>query len=154
MKIKPMPILVGAFAVAVVATPLAIKAQTILSGKPLVAQADHHSPWDQLNLSDQQKTQLKQIQDDTRTQMEAVLTADQQAKLKAAMQQHRQDQGQGQNHQRRQDSMASLNLSDEQKAKMKEIMQAQKTRMDAVFTPEQKQQMHQQWQQQHQQDAQ
>ncbi len=145
MKVKLMPILVGAFAFIVVATPMAIKAQAFMSDQAQPTHANHHGVWDQLNLSDQQKKQMKEIQEDTRRQMQAILTPQQQEQLKTTMQNHQA----GQAHQGRNSAMAALNLSDEQKAKMKEIMQAQKTRMEAVLTTAQKQQL-EQMRQQHQ----
>jgi Spy/CpxP family protein refolding chaperone len=115
----------------------------------------HHGKWDQLNLTDAQKQQLRQIGKDTHDQIQAVLTPDQQAQLKTLMQ-NRQGQNHqaGQDHQGGQNLWASLNLTDAQKAKIKAIQEAQKPRMQAVFTPEQQQQlqqMRQQWQQMQQQ---
>lgn len=146
MKVKLMPMLVGAFAFIVVSTPIAIKAQAFMSDQAQPAHTNHHGGWDQLNLSDQQKQQMKQIQEDTRSRIQAILTPQQQEQIKTAMQNHQA----GQAHQGRESAMTALNLSDEQKAKMKEIMQAQKNRMDAILTTEQKQKL-EQMRQQHQQ---
>jgi periplasmic protein CpxP/Spy len=146
MKIKLIPLLAGLITLSAVATPLVVKAQDA----PMPAQTthQHHQDiWSQLNLTNQQKEQLRQIDNDTRTQMQAVFTPDQQAQMKAAMQNHQPGQG-------RRLGMAALNLSDAQKAKIKEIMQAQEARKQAILTPNQQQQlqqMHQQWQQMRQQ---
>ena len=158
MKIKLMPMLAGVIAVSVAATPLIVKAQANSSTQPVPTQSNqrYQGKWDKLNLSDQQKAQLRQIHDETRTQMEAVFTPQQLEQLKAAGQNHQARQA-GQARQARQgkDSiMAALNLTDAQKAKLKEIKDAKKARMQAVLTPEQQQQlqqMRQQWQQQRQQ---
>ncbi|HEY9728564.1 MAG TPA: Spy/CpxP family protein refolding chaperone [Chroococcales cyanobacterium] len=153
MKIKLMPMVAGAIALSVVATPLIIKAQAQTPNQTQPAHAHHQRKWDQLNLSDQQKAQLQQIQKDTHTQIEAVYTPEQREQLKTARQ-NRQAHQAGQAHQGRHSMMAALNLTDAQKAKIKAIKEAQKARMQAILTPEQQQQlqqMHQQWQQQHQQ---
>jgi protein CpxP len=152
MKTKLMPLLAGLITISAVATPMLVKAQDEAPIRPPQTTQQHHQgKRSQLNLSDAQKQQLRQIEQDTRTQMQAVLTAEQQEKLKTLIQQNRQG-----NHQKHQDVWSQLNLSDAQKTKIQEIRQAQKTQMDAVFTAEQKQQMQQmrqQWQQRHQQQG-
>lgn len=156
MKIKLMPIVAGAIALSVVATPLIIKAQAQTTNQAQPARAHHHGKWDRLNLSDQQKAQLQQIQKDTHTQIEAVLTPEQLEQLKTAKQ-NRQANQTGQARQGRHSMMAALNLTDDQKAKIKAIKEAQKARMQAILTPAQQQQlqqMHEQWKQQRQQQQQ
>jgi Spy/CpxP family protein refolding chaperone len=155
MKIKLMPLLAGLITLSAVATPFVVKAQAQTPDQPTQTTHQHHGKWDKLGLSDQQKAQLEQIRKDTHTQIQAVLTPDQQAQIKTLMQ-NRQGQNHqaGQAHQGRQNLWASLNLTDAQKAKIKAIRDAQKSSMQAVLTPAQQQQlqqMRQQWQQQHQQ---
>lgn len=157
MKIKLMPLLAGLITLSAVATPLIAKAQVNTSEQPPTqTMHQHHGQGDTLNLSDAQKQQMREIGKETQDQIQAVLTSDQQAQLKAAMQNHQNHQA-GQTHQGdRQNIWTSLNLTDAQKAKIKTIREAQKSRMQAVFTPAQQQQlqqMHQQWQQQHQQQG-
>jgi Spy/CpxP family protein refolding chaperone len=149
MKIKLMPMLAGVIALGVVATPLVVKAQANTSDQPVPAQSKHHhqSIWDKLGLSDQQKAQIHQIHQDTHTQMQSILTQEQQDQLKAATQ-----NGQGKNHQAWRQVMASL--TSDQKAKMQELRQQEKSRTEGILTPDQKQQwqqMQQQWQQMRQQ---
>ncbi|MCY7273594.1 MAG: Spy/CpxP family protein refolding chaperone, partial [Phormidesmis sp. CAN_BIN44] len=86
-----------------------------------------------LNLTDDQKARLKTIRDNTRQQIEGILTPEQRAKLQA-------DRGQGM---KRGQGWKSLNLTDDQKAKLKAIRQASRTQMDSVLTPEQRSQMQQ-----------
>ena len=156
MKIKLMPLLAGVMTLSAVATPFIVNAQTNTNNQPAPAQTtrQHQGKWDKLNLSDQQKEQLRQIHNETRTQMEAILTPQQLEQLKTARQ-NRQARQPGQAGQARQGGkrgfMTALNLSDEQKAKIKEIMDAQKSRIQAVFTPEQQQQLQQLRQQRQQQ---
>ena len=153
MKIKLMPMLGGLVALSLATAPFIIKAQAETPDQPAPAQTTHQhhqGKWDQLNLTDAQKQQLRQIGKETHDQIQAVLTSDQQAQLKAAMQNHQA----GQAHQGRQNLWASLNLTDDQKAKIKAIKDAQKARMQALLTPAQQQQlqqMQQQWQQKRQQ---
>jgi Spy/CpxP family protein refolding chaperone len=149
MKIKLMPMLGGLIALSVAAAPFIVKAQAQTPDQPAPAQTTHQhhqGKWDKLNLTDAQKQQLGQIGKDTHDQIQAVLTSDQQAQLKAAMQ----NRQAGQARQGRQNLWASLNLTDDQKAKIKAIKEAQKNRMQAILTPAQQQQL-QQMQQQRQQ---
>jgi Spy/CpxP family protein refolding chaperone len=143
IKIKLMPMLAGAVALTVVATPLVVNAQANTSNQPLLAQAnrqDRQSKWDKLNLSEEQKQQLRQIHEETRAQMQALLTPEQQEQFNTAMQ----------NRQGSRSGKTALNLSEEQKAQMRQIMEAKKSRMQAILTPAQQQQleqMRQQWEQ-------
>lgn len=153
MKIKKlMSIFAGVVAVSVVAVPFIVKADAIHNGQPLLAQAQQNfhkkegGRWAKLNLTDAQKQQLGQIEKDSRQQIEGVYTPQQLAQLKAARTQHQQGQ-----YANRRDVMKSLNLTDSQKAQIKQIREAQKAKMDSVLTPEQRQQLEQQraqWQHQ------
>jgi periplasmic protein CpxP/Spy len=165
MKIKLMPMLAGVLVLGAVAAPFAVNAQANPSAQRLLAQAQQgqrqgkEGKWAKLNLSDAQKQQMRQIKEETRAQIEAVLTSEQRAQMET-MKQNRQGQNENGQRQARQGQglrggmMASLNLTEEQKASIQQIMQSQKTRMDQVLTAEQRQQMEQmrsQWQQQRQQ---
>ena len=152
MKIKLMPLLAGVITLSAVATPFIVKAQaeTPNQSAPTQTTPQRHGRWDKLNLSDQQKEQMRQIHKDVRSQIEAVLTPQQLEQLKTARQNRQADQA-GQDPQGRRSVMASLNLSDEQKAKIKDIKQAQKRRFEAVLTANQKQQLEQMRQQRKQQ---
>lgn len=161
MKIKLMPMLAGVLVLGAVAAPFAVNAQANPGAKLLMAQAQEgqrqgkEGKWAKLNLTDAQKQQMRQIKEETRAQIQEVLTPEQRAQMET-MKQNRQGQnGQGQARQgRRGGVMASLNLTDAQKASIKQIMESQKARMSQVLTAEQRQQMEQmrsQWQQQRQQ---
>lgn len=158
MKIKLMPMLGGLIALSVVASPFIVKAQaqtTDQSAPTQITPKNGFGKWKKLNLTDAQKAQLKTIHEETRTLIKGVLNSEQQAKLQTMMQerQSRIRQG-GQAFQGRQNRWTSLNLTDDQKAKIKAIKDAQKPKMIAVFTPEQQQQiqqMRQEWQQMRQQ---
>ena len=93
----------------------------------------------ELNLTDEQKTKLKGIQENYRSKMENILTDEQKNELKAA-------QGQGTGRK----GMQSLNLTDAQKQQLKDLRQSQRQEIDNVLTAEQKQQfqkMRQSWHQ-------
>lgn len=103
-----------------------------------------------LNLTETQKAQMKQIRESTRAQIEAVLTEEQKAQMQAAKQQRQanrqQRQAAGQQGQtarqpgqRRGGMFASLNLTEEQQARMKSIWEESRQQMDAVLTAEQRQ---------------
>ncbi|MBE9227716.1 hypothetical protein IQ264_20020 [Phormidium sp. LEGE 05292] len=102
-----------------------------------------------LNLTDEQKTQMRQIREATRTQIESVLTQEQKDKLRAAMEQRRAQRGQQQAQQsgerrgQRGQVWASLNLTADQQAQIKRIREESRQKMQAVLTPEQQQQMQQ-----------
>lgn len=82
-------------ALATVATPFTVKSQTIPSTKILIAQTPQPQfQWGQLNLSDVQKRQLRQIGRKTRKPLQVVYTAQQREKLKTLLKASRQ----GQNH--------------------------------------------------------
>ncbi|OUC11835.1 MAG: hypothetical protein B0A82_25325 [Alkalinema sp. CACIAM 70d] len=91
----------------------------------------------ELNLSQQQVDQIKQIHQSTRSKIEALLTPEQKAQIKAAA-----GNGQG----RRGGMKAAANLTDAQKAQIKEIMKASREQMKQVLTPEQQAKLQQKMQ--------
>jgi len=98
------------------------------------AQASKKDSFEQrLGLTDDQKAKTKEIHDNTRAEIAKILTPDQQAQLKTAMQ----------NHQGWRRAIASLNLTEDQKNQLRQVVQSQKTQMDEVLTAEQKQQIQQ-----------
>jgi hypothetical protein len=95
MKVKLMPMLAAVMALATAATPFTVKAQAIPSGQKLLAQAQQQQfQWAQLNPSDVQKRQRRQMGRKTRKPLQAVYTALQWEKLK-----NLKASRQGQNHQ-------------------------------------------------------
>jgi len=146
MKRKILSIIAGAIALTATVTPLLVKAQSSApSNQPGVESPKKHrgqrGAWKNLNLTQDQKDRMKQIRTDTRTKIEAVLTDEQRQKLQDAKANRGQRQhGQRQNGQRPQGGpFASLNLSDDQKAQIKQIMESSKQDIQAVLTPEQQQ---------------
>lgn len=151
MNVKRFLLLPGALAIALsyAAPMLPVAAQT-----PTAPAEQHHKRGANLNLTEDQKTQLKQIREATRSQIDAILTPEQKAKLDAAKQQRQQgqqEQGQqGQRGQKPRGMWASLNLTADQKARIKTIRQDAKQKMDAVLTAEQRQKLEQHRQQRQQ----
>ena len=138
MKFKPILFLLGAIAIpggialsSVVLPEISNAqntAQTESQPNPQKKRGDRLAS---LNLSEQQKSQLKQIREQSRSQFEAILTPSQLSKLQAA-------KGTKVN---RREVMSSLGLSEAQKSKMKDLRKSSMEQMKAVLTPEQQQQM-------------
>ena len=87
-----------------------------------------------LNLTDAQKAQMKQIREQTQGKIVALLSSDQQNQFKAA------NQGR---HESPMKVLRSLNLSADQKQKVHEILNDQRQQIQAILTPEQQAKMKQ-----------
>jgi len=157
--IKKLSLLLpGAIALALTVAPVlpAFSQSTTTPNAPQMHK--HRGGMNKLNLTDDQKARLKQIRESSRAQIESVLTDEQKSKLQAMKQQRQAMRQQGQSMrqqgQRGKGVWASLNLTDDQKARIREIRENAKTQRNAVLTSEQRQQleqMHQQWRQRRQQ---
>ncbi|MBD2388490.1 Spy/CpxP family protein refolding chaperone [Cylindrospermum sp. FACHB-282] len=147
MKLKTLSFIAGAFALGLTAIPFAVEAQTASSSPLLVAQATEKGPWQKLNLTDAQKSKLQAIRQSTRAQIDQILTPEQKAQMEKLKAEYQGQRGQGQRPQQRGEGgkkgFAALNLSEAQKAQIKKIMESSKQQTEAVFTPEQLQQMKQ-----------
>lgn len=159
MKIKPLFLLPGAIALMLSAVPLisaftpAAMADPGMGGGPGAGmygkgRGMHGGKgFNRLNLTDAQKAQMQKIREETRQQVEAVLTEQQKEQLRQAKQ-NRQNQ---QNRQNRQNQRWSqLNLTADQQARMKAIHEEAQRKMEAVLTEQQKQQLQQMRQQKQQ----
>jgi len=126
MKIKTLLLMPGAIMLMLASTPV------IFPFTPAAVAASAHKHgggWEtKLNLTDAQKAQIKQIHSSTETQINAILTPEQQAQKQQARLQHTRPQ---------------LSLSADQKAKIKAIRQNGQSQIKAVLTPEQQQQLQQ-----------
>lgn len=131
MKLKLMPMLLGAIALTVAATPLVVKAQANSSGQLLVAQAQRSDRFADLNLTQRQKDQIEQIRKDMHSQLKTVFTPQQLEQLKAARR----------NHQGMRQAIAGMNLTQQQKTRLKEIKRSAKSKIQALLTPAQQQQL-------------
>ena len=90
-------------------------------------QGDRGQHLEALNLTEAQSTQIEAIRSDARSQMEAVLTAEQRATL-----------GEGEANRR---AWKSLDLTDEQREQMRAIHEASHEQINALLTEEQRQQL-------------
>jgi len=128
MQLKLIPLLAGAIALTVSTTvPVTAQAQPTQQ-QPGQAQKGVYKG---IELTEQQKAQMKTIRQNTRTQIEGILTPDQRAQYQAAI-------GSGQ---KRRSAYADMNLSQQQQSQIREIMQSSKTQMEAVLTSAQRQQL-------------
>ncbi len=121
---------------------LSLVAGALLLGAPMIAQGvQARQPGEgnrmermvkELNLTDAQQAQLKQMHESHHAEMQAVFTSEQKALLKAAKEGKKGD---------RREVMKSLNLSDSQKAQIKAIRDRQRQDFESILTPEQKQKL-------------
>lgn len=146
MKKKSVLLLPGLFALVLAATPIvasftnsAVAAPRIAQGTTTPNQSRDGGKLDRLNLTEAQRTQMRQIREAARQRMDAVLTTEQR-QLRDTARQNRQ--------------RPNFNLSDAQRTQMRQIREEAKRQMDAVLTTEQRQlrdQLRQQRQQSRQQ---
>ena len=154
MNIKLMPILTGAVVLAAAATPFVEKAVTATPMQPLLAQAtkqERERRFSNLNLTQEQREQIKKIHEETRQKIEAVLTPQQRERYTAALQSRRSEmqngnrglnsssRGQG----RPQNVLATLNLSKDQRSQIREIMESSRSQMNTILTDSQREQLQQ-----------
>lgn len=124
MKRKLMPLFVGAIALTLAATPLALQAQSnrSIQDSPQFAGVE---------LTQEQQDELTQIREETRAQIEAILTPEQLELFRAAK-----ESGQV-----RREAFAAMNLSDEQRAEIREIRESAKAQSQEILSPEQQEQI-------------
>lgn len=84
-----------------------------------------------LNLTEEQKTKIKAIQENYRSKTQNILTNEQKNQLKTAREQGKDPRM----------VMQSLNLTDNQKQQLKSLRQSQRQELDNVLTDAQKQQL-------------
>ena len=132
MKLNLLPLFTGAIALTLITTPTIVQAQS--------GETQTQRKLAEVELSETQRTQLKEIRRNTLSQIEAVLTSEQKRQLEFSQN--------GQKQQR-----TAMNLSPQQQTQIESIMRSAKTLTNAIFTAEQKQQikrnMKQRRQQQH-----
>lgn len=130
MQLKLIPLLAATIALSVsTIVPLTAQAQPNQQGQP--GQVQPERKFRGIALTEQQKAQIQTIRQNTRSQIEGVLTAEQRKQFQAAI-----SIGQ-----KRRSAFADMNLSEQQKNQIREIMRSAKTQAEAILTPEQKQQM-------------
>lgn len=134
-SIKLLPLLAGAFSLSLslAQIPAALAQSNMPPGPPAGGERNQMQRQNKLNLSPEQKEEMKRIKQATRQQMSNILTPEQKARLEAARA----------NQENPRQVYQSLNFTEEQIAKMKEIRQSSWQQMEAILTPEQRQQMQQ-----------
>jgi Spy/CpxP family protein refolding chaperone len=107
---------------------------------PLIAQAQSNDIMTNLSpalaeieLSASQQTQLEAVKKRTQSQLQTILSSEQQDQLKNALSQGNDMRS----------AVQSLNLSFRQRRQMKNIMQTMRSQLNNILTPEQKQQIQQ-----------
>lgn len=134
-SIKFLPLLAGAFSLSLslVQIPAALAQSNMPPGSPAGGETNQMQRPNRLNLSPEQKEEMKRIKESERQQMSNILTSEQKARLEAARA----------NQENPRQVFQSLNLTEEQITKIKEVREASRQQMEAILTPEQRQQMQQ-----------
>lgn len=127
MKYKLLPLLAGAIAL-ITTTPYIAQAQL---GQSQPGQIQKQRKFAGVALTETQRSQLKEIHRNARSQIEAVLTSEQRRQLESG----RETSDKGRT------AFADMNLSSEQKARIQSIMRSAISRTDAILTPEQREQV-------------
>ncbi len=140
MKLQKLPLIVGTIVISLIATTSAVKAETtaqrpLIVAQNRVAQNRQNNKWERLNLTEEQRTQIQAIKRETRSQIEGILTPEQRQQAQTAWNNNGGDKPKN--------GLRNLNLSDEQRTQVREIMRSSKEKMEAVLTPEQKEQLRQ-----------
>ena len=140
MNWKIALLLPGAIALSWAAAPMlpgiSAPTQTTAQAQP----AQKRGP--KLNLTADQKAKLKQIRETTESKISEILTPEQRQQMETLKQQRQaqRQSGQPRTGERKGGGMAALNLSEDQKTKIRAIRAQAKQDMDAILTPEQRQQ--------------
>lgn len=143
MKFKILPLSILSI-VAIASTALSSQAQSPKSQNNLsvqentptrkVAQRFSGSErFSDLDLTEEQKTKLQEVQENYRSQIDDILTSEQKDELKAEMESGKKPR----------EVISNLELSSEQKEKMQELRKSQREEISSILTPEQKQKLKQ-----------
>jgi periplasmic protein CpxP/Spy len=107
-----------------------------------------------LNLTPEQQAQLEEIRQNARSQIDAILTSEQKAQLEAAREERQQARQSGQPGERPEGrrgrgdrGFEALNLTADQRTQIEAVKNDTREQMDAILTPEQRQQLEQHRQQ-------
>ncbi|MBW4513478.1 MAG: P pilus assembly/Cpx signaling pathway, periplasmic inhibitor/zinc-resistance associated protein [Scytonematopsis contorta HA4267-MV1] len=139
MKVQKLPLIVGAIVISLTAATSAVQAEITAQRPLIVAQnaqnRQNNNKWERLNLTQEQRTQIEAIKRETRSQIEGILTPEQRQQAQTAWNNNGGDKPKN--------GLRNLNLSDEQRTQVREIMRSSKEKMEAVLTDEQKEQLRQ-----------
>ncbi|XWK87806.1 MAG: Spy/CpxP family protein refolding chaperone [Phormidium sp.] len=112
-------------------TAITVLCLSSLNAKLVKAQVNEFPALAGIELTEPQKTQITQLRQQTRTQVEKILTA-QQRELLAALLVEKQDL---------QSAVKSLNVTSQQRVQMRQIFQGVRQQLNSILTPEQQQQL-------------
>ncbi|MBW4617746.1 MAG: Spy/CpxP family protein refolding chaperone [Desmonostoc vinosum HA7617-LM4] len=84
-----------------------------------------------LNLTQEQKDKLKEVQEENKSAIDEILTSEQRDTLRQAFAAGKKPP----------EAMQSLNLSDDQKQEIQEVMESQKQKISEILTPEQQEKL-------------
>jgi periplasmic protein CpxP/Spy len=132
MKFKALSLLAGAVALTLTTTNFVSNAQSDSNVPLVIAQAQElPEKFQSLGLSDEQKSQIRDIYSQMRSEVSGVLTEEQRQQYQSAVQSGTPEK----------QALKSLQLSDEQKTQVKAIKDAKKEQIKGVLTEEQRQQL-------------
>jgi len=148
-QIKPLPLLAGAIALSLslASTLPAFSQPTGPSAPTEQNRMLRHRNW--LNLTPDQQARMERIRQNARSQIDTILTTEQKELLQRDRE-NRENPRAGERRGMPRPPFASLDLTAEQRSRIEAVMRSSKEQIDALLTPEQRQQM-QQHKQQHQQ---
>jgi periplasmic protein CpxP/Spy len=144
MKLKKLSFIASAIVISLTAATSVVNAETTAQRPLIVTQnpqnrvaqnRENNNKWERLNLTQEQRTQIQAIKSETRSQIEGILTPEQREQAQAAWNNNGGDKPKN--------ALRNLNLSDEQRTQVRAIMRSSKEKMEAVLTPEQKEQLRQ-----------
>lgn len=146
MKHKLMPMLIGAIALTLTAAPMVVHAQDDYDYERATYGQGQYQGRGQgrfagIDLSQRQRDQMARIRQDTQDRIQRILTPSQRQQLQSLRQNRQQGATRAQGQRGRRGIFSSLNLSDDQKRQLRDVMQDSKSRMEAVLTPQQREQM-------------
>jgi Spy/CpxP family protein refolding chaperone len=124
MKRKLLPLLAGIAAIAITAAPAFAQSTEPSHDFPMLSELD---------LTEEQKSQLEAIWESSRSEIESLLTPEQQEQFQTVRQQR----------QELREAREELNLSSEQKDQIRSIMQSAREEARNVLTDEQRQELRQ-----------
>ncbi|MFB2838240.1 Spy/CpxP family protein refolding chaperone [Floridanema evergladense] len=112
-------------------TTLTVVSLFSLNAAPIKAQINQFPALAGIELTEQQKSQITQLRQQTRTQVENILTAQQREDLKTSL-------GQKQD---LESAVKSLNLTFQQRVQIRQIFQGVRQELNSILTPKQQQQL-------------
>lgn len=123
MKLNRLLLIPGVLAVTLACLPV-IHAVAQMPSNPT---SQMRRGWQDLNLTETQRTQMNQIREQTKAQIEQILTPEQRANLQTSQQNGGKMRG-----------WKNLNLTETQKQQMRQIKESSMQQMQQILTPEQR----------------